>query len=157
LLRDFQQKRTHIAIVVDEYGGTAGLVTLEDILEEIVGDIRDEHDEAEPDLYERVGEHAFRFDAKVDLDDLNTALEALYPPEVFPPLETDTFDFETLGGLVFHLTETIPDAGATTSYGPLELTVESVQNHRIGDVLVRVAATGEPVEVERRNEDERLR
>lgn len=131
LLKDFQRKKTHLAIVVDEYGGTAGLITLEDVLEEIVGDIRDEHDEPEDVLYEQVDETTYRFDARIDLDDVNDVLGL--------ELDTDTFDFETLGGLIFHLAGDIPDEGREFVYGPLQLTVESVDNHRIGTVRLVVA------------------
>ena len=91
LLKDFQRQKTHLALVVDEYGGTEVMVTLEDVLEEIVGDIRDEHDEPEEALYEQVGEHTYRIDARIDLDDLDDLLAL--------DLDTESFDFETLGGL----------------------------------------------------------
>ena len=128
LLSDFQAKRTHIALVVDEYGGTAGLVTLEDVLEEIVGEIRDEHDEGEEELIEKVSSTEYLVDAKIDLDDFNEALG----------LETDTeqFDFETLGGLIFHLAREIPDQGDTFTHEHLQLEVAEVDNNRIVQVRV---------------------
>ena len=129
LLRDFQTKKTHIAIVVDEYGGTAGLVTLENVLEEIVGEIRDEHDESEGTLYEKIDEHTYRCDARINLDDLNELLGT--------NLDTESFDFETLGGLIFHLTGAIPSVGTEVTYQGLHIRVETVENHRIGQVLVR--------------------
>ncbi len=129
LLRDFQAKKTHIAIVVDEYGGTAGLVTLENVLEEIVGDIRDEHDEFEERLYEKIDERTYRCDARINLDDLNELLGV--------DLDTESFDFETLGGLIFHLTGAIPSVGTEVTYRGLHMRVETVENHRIGQVLVR--------------------
>ena len=135
LLKDFQRKKTHLAIVVDEYGGTAGLVTLEDVLEEIVGDIRDEHDEPEEALYERLDDATYRIDARLDLDDLNDLLGLA--------LATETYDFETLGGLIFHVTGAIPSEGDEIVYGPLTLRVETLDNNRIG--LVRVTVTP-PVE-----------
>lgn len=143
LLRDFQRRKTHMAIVVDEYGGTAGLVTLEDVLEEIVGDIRDEHDESEPVLYEQINAHTYRVDARMNLDDLAELLGV--------DLNTEAFDFETLGGLIFHLLGVIPKPGDAVQYGPLHLRVETVDNHRIGQVLVRVEPA--PVTV-RKNGDE---
>lgn len=139
LLRDFQARKTHMAIVVDEYGGTAGLVTMEDVLEEIVGDIRDEHDEAEHELYERIDEETFRVDARINLDDLNEILEI--------DLDTEHFDFETLGGLIFHVTGAIPNIGDEAVYEPLHMKVETVENHRIGSVLVRVARRLEDEEI----------
>ncbi len=137
LLKDFQRKKTHLAIVVDEYGGTAGLVTLEDVLEEIVGDIRDEHDEPEEEWHEQLGEHVYRIDARMDLDDLNELLGL--------DLDTESFDFETLGGLIFHLTGEIPSEGDEVPYGRLTLRVERVENNRIGQVRVTVTP---PVEDE---------
>ena len=130
LLRDFQSKKTHIALVVDEYGGTAGVVTLEDVLEEIVGEIRDEHDESEQDPFVQLGPREFRFDAKIDLDELNDVAGA--------DLDTASFDFETLGGLIFHLAGEIPKQGDAFSYRNLDMTVESVESHRIVDVLVTI-------------------
>lgn len=128
LLKDFQTKKTHIAIVVDEYGGTAGLVTLEDVLEEIVGEIRDEHDETEEALYERVDEHTYRFDARINLDDINEIVGI--------ELDTEIYDFETLGGLIFHVTGSIPEEGDDIEFDSLRMHVETVENHRIGQVRV---------------------
>lgn len=133
LLRDFQSKKTHIALVVDEYGGTAGVVTLEDVLEEIVGEIRDEHDEDEEDPFEQLGPRQYRFDAKIDLDELNEVAGA--------NLDTENFDFETLGGLIFHLAGEIPKKGDRFQHEQLDITVERVENHRIVDVLVSVGET----------------
>lgn len=130
MLRDFQLSGTHIAVVVDEYGGTAGIVSLEDILEEIVGDIRDEHDRPAPALWERLDDGLYRVDAGIDLDDLNEALDL--------ELETDTFDFETLGGLIFHLIGDIPQEGAVAEFDRLRLTVEELDGNRIKSVLVSV-------------------
>ncbi|MFQ5571878.1 MAG: hemolysin family protein [Rhodothermales bacterium] len=131
LLKDFQRKKTHLAIVVDEYGGTAGIVTLEDVLEEIVGDIRDEHDEPEDVLFKRLDDGTYRVDARIDLDDLNDLLDL--------DLDTESFDFETLGGLIFHLTGEIPFRGDEVAYGRLNMRVETVENNRIGQIHVCVA------------------
>lgn len=130
MLADFQSSNTHIAVAVDEYGGTAGVVALEDILEEIVGEIRDEHDLPEPLPYERVGPNAFRVDAGIDLDDLVDDLDL--------EIDIEAFDFETLGGLIFHLTGEIPKKGDTATLGPLAMRVEAVDNNRIKQVLVEV-------------------
>lgn len=138
LLKDFQSRKTHLAIVVDEYGGTAGLVTLEDLLEEIVGEIRDEHDLPEPLPYETVAPNVYRVDASLNLDDFLDDFDL--------DLDTDAFDFETLGGLFFHLTGEIPDEGDEATYGPLTLRVEEVENNRIKRVLVEVAPR--PVEAD---------
>lgn len=133
LLKDFQLKKTHLAIVVDEYGGTAGLVTLENVLEEIVGDIRDEHDEDEDVLYEQLADDLYRFDARIDLDDVNELLDT--------DLDTEQFDFETLGGLIFDLAGDIPEQGDKFDLGALQLIVETVDNHRIGQVRVQIQPT----------------
>lgn len=129
LLRDFQHEKTHIAIVVDEYGGTEGLVTLDDILEEIVGDIGDEYDEQEEKLYTKFKNGVYIFDAKIDLDDLDEILGT--------EISTDDDEFETLGGLVYHLTERLPNVGERLSYKNLELTVHSVKNNRVKKLRVK--------------------
>lgn len=130
LLRDFQQEKTHIAIVVDEYGGTEGLITLDDILEEIVGDISDEYDESEERLYTKFKSGVYIFDAKIDLDDMEEILGC--------ELTSDDDDFETLGGLVYHLTERIPNVGERVYYRNLELTIHSVLNNRVRKLRVKV-------------------
>ncbi len=131
LLHEFQVRRTHVAIAVDEYGGAAGLVTMEDVLEEIVGDIRDEHDE-EAALITPLSERTYRCSALAKLSELDDMLHTR--------LDTDDYEFETLGGLVFHLAGAVPTVGATFEHEGVRLTVESVENHRIGDVLVDVPA-----------------
>ncbi len=129
LLRDFQQEKTHIAIVVDEYGGTEGIVTMDDILEEIVGDIGDDSGEEEK-LYTRFKSGIYIFDAKVDLDDMEEILKC--------EITTDEDEFETLGGLIYHLTESLPVVGERMTYKDMELTVHSVKNNRIKKVRVKV-------------------
>ncbi|MEQ8525818.1 CNNM domain-containing protein [Gracilimonas sp.] len=129
LLRDFQQEKTHIAIVVDEYGGTEGIVTMDDILEEIVGDITDDSGEEET-LYTRFKSGIYIFDAKIDLDDMEKILES--------EVTAEDDDFETLGGLIYHLTESLPVVGERITYKNLELTVHSVKNNRIKKVRVKV-------------------
>jgi gliding motility-associated protein GldE len=143
LLRDFQQEKTHIAIVVDEYGGTEGIVTLDDILEEIVGDMGDEHDEQEEKLYTKFKNGVYIFDAKIDLDDLDEILGT--------EIATDEDEFETLGGLVYHLTERIPNVGERLSYKNLELTVHSVKNNRVKKLRVRPEVTVNAKPEERRD------
>jgi len=128
LLQDFRQQKTHLAIVVDEYGGTAGLVTLEDVLEEVVGDIQDEHDSTKESYVEHLGDNLYRVDARIDLDHLNNLLELT--------LDTETFDFETLGGLILHLAGNVPEEGYIAAFENLHMVVDSVDNNRIG--LVRV-------------------
>lgn len=129
LLRDFQHEKTHIAIVVDEYGGTEGIVTLDDILEEIVGDIGDEYDESEEKLYTKFKSGVYIFDAKIDLDDLDEIMNT--------SISTSDDEFETLGGLVYHLTERIPNVGERVNYKNLELTVHSVKNNRVKKLRIK--------------------
>jgi len=135
LLRDFQHEKTHIAIVVDEYGGTEGIVTLDDILEEIVGDIVDEYGDTEEKLYTKFKSGVYVFDAKIDLDDLDDILDV----NVSSPED----EFETLGGLVYHLTERIPNVGERMIYKNLELTVHSLKNNRVKKVRVKVRSRSE--------------
>ncbi|MEX2435694.1 MAG: hemolysin family protein [Balneolaceae bacterium] len=129
LLRDFQHEKTHIAFVVDEYGGTEGIVTLDDILEEIVGDIGDEYDDQEEKLYTKFKNGVYIFDAKIDLDDVDEILGT--------HITADDDEFETLGGLVYHLTERIPNVGERLHYKNLELTVHSVKNNRVKKLRVK--------------------
>jgi len=129
LLRDFQSEKSHMAIVVDEYGGTEGLVTMDDILEEIVGDIADEYDEGEQKPYVRFKNGVYIFDAQIDLDDMEEILDI--------ELTTEDDDYETLGGLVYHLTERLPNVGERVRYKNLDLTVHSVENNRIKKVRVK--------------------
>jgi CBS domain containing-hemolysin-like protein len=133
LLADLRLHRTHLAIVVDEYGGTLGIVTLEDLLEEVVGEIRDELDEPEdePRLVPD-GPDSFRADARLDLDDFFEALGM--------EVDTDEFAFETVGGLVFHLAGAVPVEGHEVTFEHLQLRVESLEANRIREVRVRVGA-----------------
>ena len=134
MLADFQTTSTHMAIVVDEYGGTAGLVTLEDLLEEVVGEIRDELDDAEDETFVRplpgAGPHVWAADARVDLDDLADAIGL--------ELDTDTYDFETLGGLILHTTGEVPSPGDEIEVERMRLRVEGVEENRIREVRVEV-------------------
>lgn len=125
LLREMQQARTHIAIVVDEYGGTAGLVTIEDLIEEIVGEIVDEYDQEEP-LVEPIDDHTIRVDAKMPIDEVNELLSVDLPHE----------EWDTVGGLVFGLTGRVPIAGEKLTYDSLEFTTERVTGRRIQKVLI---------------------
>jgi CBS domain containing-hemolysin-like protein len=131
VLTDFQTKKTHMAVVVDEYGGTAGLLTLENVLEEIVGDIRDEHDDEEDEtLLTRVDQTTYQVDARINLDTLGEHLGI--------ELDEQDFDFETLGGLVYHLAGDIPQVDNEYQHRQLRLRVESVNNRRIGEVRIDV-------------------
>ena len=119
-LRDFRATGTHIAIVVDEYGGTAGLVTIEDILEQIVGDIRDEYDVEEPPIEEQEGRR-FWVSGRVSLDDLSAALGHRF--------ERD--DVATVGGLIFQALGRVPRAGEELTLDGFRIVVERVTRRRI--------------------------
>ncbi|MFQ6617043.1 MAG: hemolysin family protein [Fidelibacterota bacterium] len=126
LLREFQRQKTNIAIVVDEYGGTSGLVTLEDVIEEIIGEIRDEYDRELP-LVKKVKENRFLIDARVGLDDLNKILSIDLPTEE---------DFDSLGGFLYSLLGDIPAEKERINYGNLEFIIERVEGRRISKVLM---------------------
>ena len=126
LLPDLQQRRVHMAVVVDEYGGMAGIVTIEDILEEIVGEIQDEYDSEEP-FVQFVNEDEYIFDARVDLDDLNRLMDVSLPTE----------DSDTLGGFIYTALGKVPAVGDLVAFGEMELVVESVVGRRIKKVRVR--------------------
>ena len=133
LLAEMQAKRVHIAVVVDEYGGTAGLVTIEDVVEEIVGEILDEYDFAEELAYERVGEGIFTFSGGIDIDDVNQIAG------VHVPKETS----ETLGGLIYSELGKVPAVGETVDVGGLHLVVEQVVGRRIRKIRASVLNSGE--------------
>ena len=126
LLRELQAKKVQIAIVVDEYGGMAGLVTIEDILEEIVGEIQDEYD-ADEFVMERVSDDEFIFNARMDLDDINEELDVKLPTE----------DSDTLGGLIYTILGRVPHVGDTVDVEDLHLTVLTVDGHRIKTVKIQ--------------------
>ncbi len=127
LLADLQQKRIHMAVVVDEYGGTAGLVTLEDIVEEIVGDIRDEYDVDEESYVERLGDREFVFDARIDLDEVNELLDLKLP----------TDDSDSLGGFIYGQLGHIPTVGERVNAAQAQFEVLSVAGRRIRKVRAR--------------------
>jgi putative hemolysin len=126
LLPDLQQRRVHMAVVVDEYGGMAGLVTIEDLLEEIVGEIQDEYDTEEP-FVEFVSETEYVFDARVDLDDLNRLMDIGLP----------TDDSDTLGGFIYTELGKVPVIGDRVAFEDINFTVESVAGRRIKKVRVK--------------------
>jgi CBS domain containing-hemolysin-like protein len=132
LLKEFQTKRIHFAIVVDEFGGTSGIVTMEDILEEIIGDIKDEFDEEE-NAVRKVDEHTFIADAKIMLYDLCRALR----------LSIDTFDevkgeSDSLGGLVLEIAGEFPSVNETVTSGDFEFTVLETEKNRIKSVKISI-------------------
>ncbi len=120
LLAEFKKTKTHIAIVVDEYGGTAGLVTLEDILEEIFGEIQDEHDSEKPQIV-KLPDNSLRVDASVSVEDLVEELN----------LDYETKEFETVGGLIYDLIGSVPSVGAKPRWKDIHFEVEKVEGQRI--------------------------
>jgi len=131
LLREMQRKKFHITLVTDEYGSIAGLVTLEDLLEELVGEITDEYDREEP-LMVPVGEGRYRVDGRIPIDELNEKLDVDLPQE----------EWDTVGGLMMHLLGAIPSEGQEVAYDNIRFKAERVQGRRIARVLV--TRTGEP-------------
>ena len=131
LLHEMQVTKRHIAIVVDEYGGTAGLITLEDVVEEIVGEIEDEYDREES-LVEQLDEEgmlAFRVDGRVSMDDLRDLFE-LSDTE-----EEDEDEYDTVGGFIVHRVGRIPLPGAVVPFRDVTLTVETAEPRRIAKVI----------------------
>jgi CBS domain containing-hemolysin-like protein len=129
LLTDMRKQRVHMAIVVDEYGGTAGLATIEDLLEEIVGEIQDEHDPVEPQV-ERLSDTEAVFDGRVAIDELNELFHTDIKGE----------EFDTVGGCVFHLLGRMPAVGDEAATDGVRLKVLAVDGNRIR----RVKVTAEP-------------
>ena len=131
LLKEFQQKKNHLAIVVDEYGGTSGLITLEDIMEEIVGDISDEFDEQDLS-YSKLDENTFIFEAKISLKDFFRILK-LEETEIF---ETIKGDAETLAGLLLEITKKFPKRGQKIKFEGYQFIIEEIGKFRIKQVKV---------------------
>lgn len=131
LLLELQSNQRHMAVVIDEYGRTAGLVTLEDIVEEIIGDIRDETDEKIELEYTKVDENNFIFEAKVPINDFCKLMNL--PEDFFDDVKSDT---DSLGGLILEIRGTIPHPNETVQYENFLFTVLSVENYRITSVKV---------------------
>ena len=131
LLREMQARSVHMALVVDEYGGIAGLVTLEDIVEEIVGEIRDEYDQSEEQLFERVSDEEYLFHGRIDLDAFNQVMNTHLPKDVA----------DTLGGFIYSQIGRVPIGGEQVEVDNLLLTVEQVSGRRIRRVRALSRAT----------------
>ncbi|MDD5467231.1 MAG: transporter associated domain-containing protein [Anaerolineales bacterium] len=129
LLAEMQEQRIHMAIVVDEYGGVAGLVTMEDIVEEILGEIQDEYDQGEELPYQQVGDGEYLFQGRVDLDDFNEVFSSHLPKD----------EAETLGGFIYNRIGRVPSSGETVQVENLLLTVEQVSARRIRKVRAKWA------------------
>jgi putative hemolysin len=141
LLEEMQAGRVHLAMVVDEYGGIAGLVTLEDIFEEIVGEIQDEYDQSEEAPYTQVGEGEYIFQGRVDLRDFNEVMESQLPTE----------ETETLGGFIYEHIGRVPSTGESLQVGDISLTIEQVTGRRIRKVRAKKESVETPEE--RRDEE----
>jgi putative hemolysin len=136
LLREMQKEKFHMAMVVDEYGGTAGLVTMEDLLEEIVGEITDEYDADEPAV-ERLPNGSLRVPGRTPIDEVNELLDVDLPDE----------EWDTVGGLVFNTLGHVPEEGECLQVDGLEFCAERMQGPRIVSVVItRVEAHDEPAE-----------
>ena len=136
LLREMQLRGVHMAIVVDEYGGTAGIVTLEDIVEEIVGEIRDEYDQGEEQLYQMISPDEFSFIGRIDLDDVNEQLGTHLTKDVA----------DTLGGYIYGKIGRVPTGGEELEIEDWGLTVEQISGRRIRMVRARRKKEDQPQE-----------
>ena len=125
LLREFKRRHLHIAIAIDEYGGISGIVCMEDIIEEIVGDIQDEFDNEQADILP-LGDNVWLCDARVGLDDLNEAVQSNFPTE----------EFDTLGGFVFDLFGKIPVKFEKVSWNQYDFIVQEMEGHKVNLIKV---------------------
>ncbi len=144
LLRELQNAQVHMAVVIDEYGGTAGLVTIEDIVEEIVGEIVDEYDDEEESLVQQINDNEYILDGRLDLDDLNRLLNRR--------LSKDLGD--TLGGFIFGQLGRVPDEGDTLETDQLRFKIVSVEDRRIRKVRVEVIHPDEKTDIQLKDEAE---
>lgn len=125
LLHDFRAKKTHLAIVTDEYGGTAGIVTIEDIIEEIVGEIMDEHDHEEP-MLNIIDENSIMVDARLEAEKLENHFDIQLPEG----------EFESVGGFIIHILGKIPGTGEVITFEDLEITIKAADERKIDKVLI---------------------
>jgi CBS domain containing-hemolysin-like protein len=138
LMKEFKIKHLHLAVIVDEYGGTAGIVTMEDILEEIVGDIQDEYDEEEKEVV-RLDSNIYLIDPHIDLHDLNEELDLSIDEEA---------DYNTLGGLIYHEYGDVPQENTQFEYSGLRITILKMDNQRIEKVKIEVLQRPEKTSTE---------
>jgi CBS domain containing-hemolysin-like protein len=127
LLHEFQNQKLHIAVVLDEYGGTAGVVTLEDILEELVGEITDEYEETPPEPINQIDKNTIEVDARTYVDDLNDQFELNLPEDE---------DYDTIGGFVFSLLGYVPKTGERFEHENLKFTIASAEARRIKRIRI---------------------
>jgi CBS domain containing-hemolysin-like protein len=128
LLHEFQNQKLHIAIVLDEYGGTAGIVTLEDILEELVGEITDEYEETPAEPIKKIDQNTIEADARTYIDDLNDEFELNLPEDE---------DYETIGGFVFSILGYIPKTDESFDYENLKFTIASAEARKIKRIKIQ--------------------
>lgn len=133
LLKELKSSKSHLAIVTDEYGGTAGIITIEDILEEIVGEIMDEHD-PEDSLLTVLDGHSVLVDARLEIENLEEHFGRKLPKG----------DFESVGGFIIHLLGRIPTVGEKVGFEDLEMTVKSADNRKIHKILISHQSPTEP-------------
>ncbi len=125
LLREFKRRRVHIAVAIDEYGGISGIVCMEDIIEEIVGDIQDEFDNEHEDII-ALADNVWICDSRVDLDNLNEEIGADFPTE----------DFDTLGGFVFDLFGKIPVKFEKTTWNQYDFIIQEMEGHKVNTIKI---------------------
>lgn len=128
LLHEFQNRKLHIAVVLDEYGGTAGIVTLEDILEELVGEIADEYEDTPPEPIKKIDQNTIEADARTNIDDINDQLELNLPEDE---------DYETIGGFVFSRLGYIPKSGESFDHENLKFTIASAEARSIKRIRIQ--------------------
>jgi len=133
LLHEFQNQKLHIAVVLDEYGGTAGIVTLEDILEELVGEITDEYEKSEPEPIRKINENTFELDARTYVDDLNDQFELNLPEDE---------DYDTIGGFVFSYLGYIPKTGETFDYENMKFAIVAAEARKIKRIRIQLVKSG---------------
>jgi CBS domain containing-hemolysin-like protein len=132
LLKEFKVRRVHMAVAVDEYGGTSGIITIEDILEEIVGEIQDEHDPVEQSGISRLDDGSYIFDARSHIEDVENELSVQLPRG----------EYDTLGGFLSHLLGHVPAQGEQGRYDTMLFTVEEADARKVSTIRVSIAVEG---------------
>ena len=133
VLKSLKEKKTHLAIVTDEYGGTAGIITIEDILEEIVGEILDEHD-TEPPLLSKLNDTTYLVDARLEIEKLEEALQ----------MELPKGDYESVGGFVITLLGRLPELNEKVRYNGLEMIIQQADQRKVEKILIRILPSTQP-------------
>lgn len=144
IFSEMKTSSVSVAIVLDEYGSASGIITMEDLIEEIVGEIRDEYDEDEKDLIKEIDENTYDIDAALKLDDLNDALG----------IDLHSDDYDSIGGFVIELLDKLPDEGEEASFENLSFTVTSVIKNRIERIKLVITPLSENEDVDEKNNDQ---